>query len=294
MRGEVAVKYIVFIIVLITLRLIGPVQSLVAWTATFEHLVYSAIVIMFALLFVAKTNEIVKAKSVRHVIKTIVIVFVAVFIYTIFQEKIIAATISLGILTAVLIYIFQTPLLSFIGWIYLRIGRVYQIGDRISIGSIKGDVISINPIRTNVLEVGGEYIKADLPSGRLFTFPNSLLLSEPVSNYTKYLSRIWVAVPFHLTYETDFDFAKKKIRIIVMKMLKKEIEDIKKHLKNIGGGKELVQFHIRPYQSWVELQVIFPVDPHKQSATLTSVTEDTLKMFNNYPKKIQFPIGRNR
>jgi small-conductance mechanosensitive channel len=300
-KGVGLYLYLVVILILLIAKVAGPVQYFIDWNVTLQYAVDSALIITVALAFLGLLNRYVMDYALRKLLRYIILIFVIVIIYFTLQDRIIAVSISLGILTAVLVFIFQTPLLSLIGWVYLMTGRVYKVGDRISIGNIKGDVIHINPIRTKVLEVGGDYVLADLPSGRVFTFPNAQLLSEPVSNYTMYLPYIWVAIPFHLTYETDFRFVMRETEKIILKHLEDEEKYMKKEYKkllekyNIVGRKtDLVNFNIKPFQSWIEFRAIFPLDPKKQSLIITSVTQEILKMFNKYPSKIRFPRGRSR
>lgn len=59
--------------------------------------------------------------------------------------------------------------------------KTYSLGDRISIGSLKGDVVDMNLLSTTLLEVGPN--EGSLQhSGRRITFSNSRLLKEAVIN----------------------------------------------------------------------------------------------------------------
>jgi len=59
-------------------------------------------------------------------------------------------------------------------------GDVYQIGDRIEIDGLRGDVIRLGILTTTLLEVG----PAQQRTGRAIALPNSLLLSKPLVNET--------------------------------------------------------------------------------------------------------------
>src|SRR6266567_3657668 len=66
----------------------------------------------------------------------------------------------------------QTPMKSFIAWIYILVRRPYQVGDRVKIGDATGDVIDVGYLDTTLWEFGGQYISGDHPSGRVIRFPN--------------------------------------------------------------------------------------------------------------------------
>ncbi|MEM6994133.1 MAG: mechanosensitive ion channel domain-containing protein, partial [Myxococcota bacterium] len=62
-------------------------------------------------------------------------------------------------------------------------GRGFEIGDRVQIGEVRGDVIDIGPMTTSLLEVG---VPASIHArtGRVVTLPNSVYLSTGVFNET--------------------------------------------------------------------------------------------------------------
>jgi len=188
-----------------------------------------------------------------------------------------------------------------VGWVYITLGRVYREGDRIRVGNFKGDVVDINPMRTKIFEIGGEFTASDLPSGRVITLPNSLLLSEPVSNFTKDVPYVWVDVPFDLTYETDFPFVKAEVEKIIHDRLKDKLETIRERYEKAVKTYHItdepfidINFNLIPAGSWIEFRVTFPVDPKEQYVIVTEITEDILQMFNKYPDKVRFPVGRSR
>jgi small-conductance mechanosensitive channel len=300
-RKDKLAIYIFLFIVLIILRLFGPTQPFFNWTLTTTHYAHSIIAIAAAFIVIQILNIIIKDVAIRKIARYIIYMGAAAIVFFIFQDMLIAVGISLGIIAVVLTFIFQTPILSFVGWIYLTIGQIYKEGDRIRISNIKGDIISVNPIRTKVMEVGGEYVQADLPSGKLVTFPNSMLLSEPVSNYSKYFPYIWVDIPFHLTYETDFGLVMKLTEEIIKKHTKakkKKMQESYEKLLRIFEITEkefkLINFNLTSFQSWIEFRVTFPVDPKEQSTITTNVTQEALKMFRKHPNKVRFPRGRAR
>src|ERR1041384_1354652 len=91
---------------------------------------------------------------------------------------------SLGILSLILSFSLQTPITSLIGWVYLLIRQPYRVGDRIQIEDAKGDVIDVGYLDTTLWEFGGPYLSTQHPSGRIIKFPNSLVLSKIVYNYS--------------------------------------------------------------------------------------------------------------
>lgn len=65
---------------------------------------------------------------------------------------------------------------------FLRVqGHHYEIGDRICIKGIRGDVIDISLLSTTLMEIGKENANHQI-TGKRIVIPNSLLLEEPIVN----------------------------------------------------------------------------------------------------------------
>ena len=292
---------IALILSLILLQAVGLLQQVFDWAITVTHLVNSIFVVVIGIVLGYITTKLIKDSTIRKIIHYMIFAGAALTIFFIFQENLVAVGISLGIIAVAFTLIFQSPILNLVGWVYITLGRVYREGDRIRVGAFKGDVVDINPMRTKIFEIGGEFTTSDLPSGRVITLPNSLLLSEPVSNFTKDVPYVWVDIPFDLTYETDFEFVKEEVGKIIRKRLEDQLETIRdkyeKAVKtyHIKGEPFIdVSFNLTPAGSWIEFRVTFPVDPKEQHLVTTEITEQILKMFNQYPDKVKFPMGRNR
>jgi small-conductance mechanosensitive channel len=108
--------------------------------------------------------------------------------------------ISLVAVAAAIVIATREFILCFSGGVWRAVSNAYKIGDRIKIGDIRGDVVDINLLATTVMELGPASEPA-LYTGRAVTFPNSLLLSQPVADesYTgAYRVRI-IRVPLPLS-----------------------------------------------------------------------------------------------
>src|SRR5213595_3388259 len=116
------------------------------------------------------------------------------------------ALISVGIGSVIVGLAVQTPMTSFLGWIYILIRRPYQVGDRIQIEDATGDVIDVSYFDTTLWEFGGKYLSTDHPSGRIIKFPNSKVLNQMVFNYSWPLfPYIWNEIKFNIAYNSDLE-----------------------------------------------------------------------------------------
>src|SRR4051812_36276141 len=59
-----------------------------------------------------------------------------------------------GVLSAGVAIALQRFILAFAGYFVILLGRAFTVGDRITIGGVRGDVVSLGFIQTVVMEMG--------------------------------------------------------------------------------------------------------------------------------------------
>src|SRR4051812_28984431 len=118
--------------------------------------------------------------TLRRIQRLVVTLLVLLIVVSIVFVNWYTALISVGVVSVIVGLSVQTPMTSFIGWIYLLVRQPYRVGDRIQIGDATGDVIDIGYIDTTLWEFGGKYLSSDHPSGRIIKFPNSKVLDSVV------------------------------------------------------------------------------------------------------------------
>jgi small-conductance mechanosensitive channel len=117
------------------------------------------------------------------------------------------AVAAFGVGSIILGLAVQTPMKSFIAWIYILVRQPFRVGDRIKIAGATGDVIDVGYLDTTLWEFGGQYLSTDHPSGRLIKFPNEKVLQELVYNYSWPLfPYIWNEVKFQVAFNADLEF----------------------------------------------------------------------------------------
>lgn len=111
-----------------------------------------------------------------------------------------------GLITAALGFALQKPITGIAAWIMIILKRPFNIGDRISINNIKGEVYDISLTHIYIDEVGG-LVDAEEPSGRHIMVPNYLLFENPIINYTLLNEYVMGEVPVEITYRSNLDKA---------------------------------------------------------------------------------------
>src|SRR5207302_3110089 len=151
--------------------------------------------------------------TLRRVQRLIIGLLIALIVLSVIFVNWYAALTALGVGSVIVALAVQTPMKSFIGWIYILVRRPYRVGDRIKIEDATGDVIDVSYLDTTLWEFGGQYLSTDHPSGRVIKFPNSNVLHSPIYNYSWPLfPYIWNEISFQIAYQSDLEFVAKTMQ----------------------------------------------------------------------------------
>ncbi|MBR9691560.1 mechanosensitive ion channel family protein [Candidatus Woesearchaeota archaeon] len=134
---------------------------------------------------------------------------------------------SVGLFSAALGWALQRPITGIAGWMMVVIKRPFDIGDRIIIGKVRGDVIDITLTHVYIQEIGG-IVGGEENSGRVVMVPNSKLFEQDIINYTLEDEYILSQVAVTITFESNLDKAI-KIALDSTKKFTKELD--KEHEK---------------------------------------------------------------
>lgn len=232
-----------------------------------------------------------------------VLVVIMVFVSFLFQNWYTAA-VSLGLISLILGFALQTPISSFIGWVYIVIRSPYHVGDRIQIDTFKGDVVEINYLDTTLWEFAGDYLTNDLPSGRLIRFPNSLVFQFAVYNYSwNKFPYIWNEIPFHIAYESDLAFVESTIRTVAKNIVGPEMGERVKKLKSLVQQTPVDELEIEEYpfvcfrintNTWVEAAVTYLVEPKHAADIRSRIIKEVLAALLQKPDSVIFPKSNAR
>ncbi|NQU41336.1 MAG: mechanosensitive ion channel [Lentisphaerae bacterium] len=119
----------------------------------------------------------------------------------------------LGLASAGLAVAMHDSIANVAGWVFILLRKPFEVGNRIQIGQLKGDVIDLRLFQFSMIEVGN-WVDADQSTGRIVHVPNSHVLREPVSNYETGFQYIWHEIPVLITFESNWSLAKELLRKI--------------------------------------------------------------------------------
>jgi small-conductance mechanosensitive channel len=201
-------------------------------------------------------------------------------------------TTALGLVTAGLAFALQKVVTALAGYVLILRGRNFNVGDRIVMGGVRGDVIALGFLQTTIMEMGqpppvqsadpAMWVKARQYTGRIVTVSNAKIFDEPVYNYTRKFPYIWEEMSFPISYKDDW----RKVE----QMLLEVVNDKTTAIANLGEPiiKDLEQRYamaradmkprvfVRMTDNWIELTVRFIAEDHGVRDLKDAISRDVL------------------
>jgi small-conductance mechanosensitive channel len=256
---------------------------------------------VYAIGRISDASTIFTLRRILHLVVGIVIVLIGL---SIFFANWYTAVISVGVISVIVGLSVQTPMSSFIGWIYILVRRPYRVGDRIKIGDATGDVIDVSYIDTTLWEFGGSFLSTDHPSGRVIKFPNAKVLVEMVYNYSWPLfPYIWNEIKFQIAYQSDLQFVARTMERIVEEEIGEEMEDRVTIYRELLAKTPVNELEVRAHPrvffrvdevTWIDAIVRYVVPPREAGTIKTRLIPKLLAALNAEPDKVMFPAGAAR
>ena len=242
--------------------------------------------------------------TLQRVVHLVVALAIAVIVISIIFVNWYTALAALGISSIIVGLAVQTPMKSFIAWIYILVRQPFRVGDRIQIADATGDVIDVGYLDTTLWEFGGKYISGDHPSGRVIKFPNEKVLDEIVYNYSWPLfPYIWNEITFYVAFNADLEFIASTMQKIAEEELGKEMMERVQTFRDLLARTPVDELEVREHprvifrvseNTWLEAIVRYLVPPREAGRVKTRLIKKLLAALNTAPDKVMFPAGANR
>ena len=120
---------------------------------------------------------------------------------------------ALGLVTAGLAFALQRVVTAVAGYVVILRGNTFAVGDRITMGGVRGDVIGLGLIQTTIMEMGqppavqgadpAMWVRSRQYTGRVVTVSNDKIFDEPVYNYTRDFPYLWEEIALPIGYAAD-------------------------------------------------------------------------------------------
>ncbi|HEX5258917.1 MAG TPA: mechanosensitive ion channel family protein [Sphingomicrobium sp.] len=178
----------------------------------------------------------------------------------------------LGLVGAGIAFALQRVITAVAGYFVILRGKTFNVGDRVLMGGVRGDVIGLTFMQTRIMEMGqsprekdddASWVRSRQFTGRIVTVTNDKVFDCPVYNYTHEFAYIWDEISFPIHFHQDFEKAE---RIILdaaneqaqtaKRLGKEEVKRLEDRF-GIDAGAIDPQVFWRITQDWLELTVRF-------------------------------------
>lgn len=297
------VGWIVGGIAMLIVRYLSELPALDPW-ARWRPFTQKFTVTAFLIFLVLVLGRMVQAWISRHegsagdrynllrITRLVTLVFVAILVLSFLFQNLYAAAASFGLISLVLGFALQSPITSFIAWLYIIFRKPYLVGDRIQLKGMRGDVVEIHYLNTTIEECSGDYLGNDRSSGRLIHFPNSVVLTSEIINYSgPFVPFIWNETALQVAYTSDLAFVEECLVTATR-------DDFAERYPELAAQKSdsyvpTVYFRSNPY-AWMEAVVSYPVEPFDTTGRRNRILRRAMPLLNAKPQRVQFPAGVGR
>lgn len=201
---------------------------------------------------------------------------------------------ALGLFTAGLAFALQKVVTAIAGYMVILRGSVFNVGDRITMGGVRGDVIGLSFIQTFIMEMGqppavesaaepAMWVRSRQYTGRIVTVSNAKIFDEPVYNYTREFPFVWEELRVPIRYDADRARAERILLDAAGRHTVKLAELGEEALRELERRYFVERAQIRPQvyyrltDDWLELTVRFIARDHGIRELKSAMSRDILR-----------------
>ncbi len=251
-------------------------------------ILFSVLRSVFLNIVFKKTSDTKKFHTIKQISGYVVILLFVILVIQIWSEGFTHIATFMGLLTAGIAIALKDMIANIAAWIFILVNKPFQIGDRIQLDTDAGDVLDIQPFYFTVLEIG-KWVDADQSTGRIISIPNSLLLGKPLVNYTKTFEYIWNEIGILITFESNWEHAKKMFSEIIKKRYEQFAPKAREKVRAASKKIMIIYPQLTPIvyttvkDNGVMLTVRYLCEPRKRRNSEMILWEEILRAVKNTP-----------
>ncbi len=149
----------------------------------------------------------------RQALQVVVAVVLILGVFSIWITPTTNVSTGLGLVSAGLAFALQQVITSLAAYFVILRGDTFGVGDRITLGGVRGDVVRLGFLKTTIMEMGqppsvssadpAVWVHSRQYTGRLVTVTNGVIFTEPVYNYSREFPYLWEEMTLPVEYTAD-------------------------------------------------------------------------------------------
>lgn len=229
---------------------------------------------------------------VRQGISLVLVLFTLIVATSIWFDNPARLATFMGLVTAGVAFALQKPISALAGYLVILRGKTFGVGDRITMGGVRGDVIALGFTQTTIMEMGqppdvqnadpAMWVHARQYTGRIVTVSNSKVFDEPVFNYTREFPYVWDEMRLPISYKDDRKRAEKILLEVAARHTTRTRDLSEEALEELLRRYFLARTELEPRvfwrltDNWLELTVRFITSTHGVRALKDAMSRDIL------------------
>lgn len=199
----------------------------------------------------------------------------------------------MGLVTAGVAFALQKPISALAGYLVILRGKTFGVGDRITMGGVRGDVVALGFAQTSIMEMGqppdvqndqpAMWVHARQYTGRIVSVSNSKVFDEPIYNYTREFPYLWEEMRLPISYKDD-RYRAEQILLETANRHTIQMRDLGEDaLKELGRRYFIAPAQLTPRvfwrltDNWLEMSVRFISGTHGVRELKDAMSRDLLK-----------------
>jgi small-conductance mechanosensitive channel len=198
-----------------------------------------------------------------------------------------------GLVSAGIAIALQRVITAFAAYIVILRGRIFNVGDRITIGGVRGDVVALDFMQTTVMEMGqAPDEQGDAPSirvhgrqytGRLVRVTNDKLFDNPIYNFTREFPFLWEELRIPIAYRDDSGWVEGMLLDVAQRHTQEKMNEacaafasLRERYRMVRDDDLSPRVFYRLTDNWVELALRFVVEADRVRSVKDAMSREIL------------------
>jgi small-conductance mechanosensitive channel len=231
---------------------------------------------------------------VAQVVRLLALAIVVLIIVRLWLSGTQELTAVTGWIAAGLAIALQRVVTAFAGYLIILRGNAFTVGDRITIGGVRGDVIALGFMQTTVMEMGqapseqhddpSMWVRGRQYSGRIIRVTNDKVFDMPIYNYTRDFPYMWDELVIPIRYADDYQKVERMLLDVARKHTAETMGKASRSLEALHGKYFLSEtpdvephVYVRLTDNWVELSLRYIASPMGARVLKNAMSRDILE-----------------